>query len=109
MGQLNEEIGTFREHDTEIIMISPDPLEETKEFWERIGQEPNITIALDPDFTMIKQYGLFKENNLMGEAIPATFVIDKKGVLRFKYTPLHYSDRPPVYHILEMISVIENK
>lgn len=63
-------------------------------------------VLLDPECTVIKRLQLFKENDVKGEAVPATFIIDKSGVLRFKYTPLHHSDRPPLKHIHEILDMI---
>ncbi len=94
---------------TEIVLISPDNREDTEKFWKKIGQKPDMTIVLDPVFDVIKKLQLFKKNDENGEAVPATFIIDKQGLLRFKYIPLHYSDRPPIKHIYEILSILNEK
>ena len=65
-------------------------------------------MLLDPDFSAIKKLMLYKENDIKGEAEPATFVIDKKGVLRFKFIPQHYSERPPLEHVFEILSLVQS-
>lgn len=90
-----------------LIFVSPDTPEKTREFWKEVGQSPMGTVVLDPDFTVIKKYLLFKENDVKGEAIPAVLVIDKDGLLRFKYISQYSSDRPPIEHIEEMLRVVE--
>lgn len=106
MGQLNQAADSFERLDTKLVLISPDTKEKTLEFWEAIGEKPKITILLDPEFKLVKRLKLYKENNMNGESIPAVFVIDKSGILRFKYIAQFYSDRPPIEHLKEMISVI---
>ena len=66
-------------------------------------------MLLDPEFRIIKQLHLFKENNVKGEAVPATFVIDKDGLLRFKFIPQHYTERPPLEHMIEMLKIAQLK
>lgn len=110
MGQLNDAVEKFKANDTEVIVISPDPAKESAEFIAAAGIEKrNFTMLLDPEFRIIKRLMLFKENDVKGEAIPATFIIDKKGVLRFKFIPQHYSERPPIDHIFEILKLIQDK
>ena len=66
-------------------------------------------MLLDPDFKVIKRLLLFQENEIGGEAVPATFVIDKEGILRFKFIPQHYTERPPLRHVIEMLLVAQMK
>lgn len=88
------------------MFISPDNREETEKFLSVIDiKERNFTMLLDPEFRVIKMLQLFKENDIKGEAEPATFIIDKEGILRFKFIPQHYSERPPLDHIFEMLKI----
>lgn len=66
-------------------------------------------MLLDPEFKVIKRLQLFVENEMKGEATPATFIIDKEGVLRFKFIPQHYTERPPLDHIFEMLKIAQVK
>jgi len=107
---LNSAYKRFADQDTELVFISPDNREDTEKFLKEIdlGEKRNFTMMLDPDFNVIKKLLLFKENDVKGEALPATFIIDKKGTLRFKFIPQHYSERPPLEHVLEMVSVAQS-
>ena len=39
-----------------------------------------------------------------GIARPATFIIDKRGVIRYRYIGKDFSDRPPVKGLLQVLS-----
>ena len=106
LGELNDAIDRFRDHDAELLFIIPDNKEESEKFLEAAGVEDRkFTLLLDPEFRVIKRLLLFKENEIKGEAEPATFIIDKEGILRFKFIPQHYSERPPLDHIFEMLKI----
>ncbi len=107
---MNTAYERFADQDTELVFISPDNKDETERFLKEteFGGKRNFTMMLDPDFKVIKKLLLFKENDVKGEALPATFIIDKKGILRFKFIPQHYSERPPLEHVLEMLTVVQS-
>ena len=78
LGELNSAYKRFADQDTELVFISPDNREDTGKFLKEIdlGEKRNFTMMLDPDFNVIKKLLLFKENDVKGEALPATFIID---------------------------------
>ena len=88
------------------MFISPDNREETEKFLSVIdSNERNYKKLPDPEFRVIKTLQLSKENEIKGEAEPSTFIIEKEGILRFKFIPQHYSERPPLDHIFEMLKI----
>ncbi len=91
-------------------------------FFEKAGVSPDFPVLLDPDFNVMKKLLLYDEAQIFttpggekgsdlpkGEALPATFIIDMNGILKFKYLPQYYSDRPPVDYLLEILPALVSK
>ncbi len=57
-------------------------------------------ILYNKDADVVKAYGVY---DLLGDglATPATFVIDKQGVIRWKRVGSSVGDRPPASKVLE--------
>jgi len=55
----------------------------------------------------VKQYGVY--NTFRDRlAAPSTFIIDKQGVIRWKYLGKNrYTDRPSVKQVIEQLQTIE--
>ena len=70
-----------------------------------IVQDLNIPfpVLYDPSGTVPRSYEVFEllERNL---AAPATFVLDKDGVIRWRYIASDIGDRPPVSLVLRQLS-----
>ena len=66
----------------EVLVISPDSLERTKQFFTEVGFEPDFKTLLDPERTVLKKYLTVRED---GRINPSLFLIDKDGKLRYKY------------------------
>ncbi len=70
-----------------------------------IVQDLNIPfpVLYDPSGTVPRSYEVFEllERNL---AAPATFVLDKYGVIRWRYIASDIGDRPPVSLVLRQLS-----
>jgi peroxiredoxin len=63
---------------------------------ETDGRVIDYTLLSDPDALVINRYGLFNQNDPQGRAIPhpTTYVIDKRGVIRWAFTEVDYRIRP---------------
>jgi peroxiredoxin len=64
---------------------------------DNTGGVPNeYTLLSDPDAGVINRYGLFNQDDPQGRAIPhpTTYVIDRDGVVRWKFTEVNYRIRP---------------
>jgi peroxiredoxin Q/BCP len=86
--------------DTVVIGISTDTLEKQEEFTK--GSKLNFPLYADPDKKIAREYGVL--NAERGVANRATFVIDKKGVLRKVYAAGTVN---PKQHPEEVISYIK--
>jgi peroxiredoxin Q/BCP len=65
----------------QIVMISADSVEELKEYKSRKGYP--FTMLSDSERTVIKEYDLYNPAEREGIAVPAAFVIDRSGVVKF--------------------------
>ena len=78
----------FAEAKARLVFVYPGPASDLKahaeEFKKWKGKEwpKEFLYALDPDYSMVNAYGL-RWNAPRETAYPSTFVLDKKGVVRF--------------------------
>ncbi|HEU4964796.1 MAG TPA: thioredoxin-dependent thiol peroxidase [Bacilli bacterium] len=72
---------TFREADTVILGVSPDPVNRHLKFIEK--HELNFTLLADEEHQVSELYGVWKEKNMYGKKYwgieRTTFLIDKDG------------------------------
>ena len=104
MGQLSEEYEAIRELDAEVLAISVDDLSGASDIADRIGIP--FPVLYDPEGTVPKAYmvyGLVEE----GRAAPSTFILDKDGVIRWKYVGTSISDRVSGTQVVEELRVIQ--
>ena len=87
--------------DAEVLAISVDDLSGAT----KVVQELNIPfpILYDPSREVPRLYGVF---GLLGDklATPSTFVVDKDGVIRWRYIASEIGDRPPASMVLRQLS-----
>jgi len=57
------------------------------------GRAPGFTMLSDPGHRVIDRYGLLNPSG-RGWPHPTTYVIDKGGVVRWKFTEVNYKVRP---------------
>jgi len=82
------------------VAISVDSPEESREF----AANRSITVPLlsDPGMTVISAYGVAMEGD--GIAVPAVFVVDRKGLVRWRLIGETMWNRPPAETLLEAAS-----
>ena len=108
---LNEE----QKHDTEILAVSPDTKENLLTMMEKIAAEDSVAsdfpFLSDINLSVINRYGIFNPDGAGGGRFqvphPATFVIDKDGVVRWSFIEVDYSIRPTNEQILEALEELE--
>ena len=68
---------------------------------------PPFPVLYDPPAEVVRDYGVF---NLRGDglATASTFVIDKDGVIRWKYVGRSIDDLPPTATVLESLRLLDN-
>ena len=90
-----------RKADTVIVAVSPDPPPKVGEIIAKVKGKSNrefvITLLSDADHKVIERYGLLNETAAQqGRFLPhpTTYVIDKTGTVRWKFTEKDYKIRP---------------
>lgn len=103
-----------RKADTKIVAIAPDPLEKLSDIVPKVKSKTNgeftITLLADADHAVIDRYGLLNEQAAArGRFVPhpTTYVIDKKGVVRWKFTEKDYKIRPTNQAILDELKKLD--
>jgi peroxiredoxin len=94
--------------DTVVLAITVDSKEDLKKVSGRVSDEDSeshIELLSDPDHKVIDRYGLLNPNG-RGLPHPATYIIDKKGIVRWKFVEVDYSIRPDNEQVLEALRSI---
>ena len=97
------------ELDTELLFINPEDLEQTRDFVakSKIKREDlSFSVLADPDRAIPTKFKIKKPTEKGEEVSPTAFIIDKEGVLRFKYVGSDPFDRPSTDHLVEILSMI---
>ena len=98
--------------ETEIVTVSVDDQEGMQLMIDRVaaedGMAPDFIMLSDPDHAVIDRYGLFNENAPPNRPLPhpATYVIDKEGVVRYRFVEVDYRVRPTNEDILEVLKTL---
>ena len=87
-----------------------DKIEETKaKVQARTGSEFSIVPLSDADHRVIDRYGLLNETAVKQNRFlphPTTYVLDRKGVVRWKFTEKDYKIRPTNEMVLRELEKI---
>lgn len=94
-----------RKKDVELLALSIDGRELLQTMADKIakdGVKPDFTFLSDPGHRVIDRYGLLNQNAGAHEGIPhpTTYVIDRAGVVQWKFTEVNYKIRPTNQMIL---------
>jgi peroxiredoxin len=94
----------------QILAVSPDNHEESKKFGEMLRQrfegEFDFPLLEDKDHKVIDRYGIFNPDG-RGWPHPATFVIDPKGIVRWKFIEVDYKKRASNEQIRQQLAKIK--
>lgn len=99
------------------VLLAIDPHEEwgAKYLLEKVGLNTDAVkypLLLDPSQTVSASYGVAFQMRVHVEVSnrPATFIIDRDGILRYGFRGKTYSNRPPPAHIkVELKKLAEGK
>jgi peroxiredoxin Q/BCP len=99
LSQLNDDYLFFRSLDTDIVAISSDNLDKTRETVRR--HKIPFKVLSDPGNVAIREYRVY--NDLGDGAKAAAFIIDPAGMVRYKYVGRVPVDMPPNDKLMETI------
>jgi peroxiredoxin len=98
-----------QKQDTEILAVSIDPPADLQRAIDRIarnGPAPAFPFLSDPGHRVIGRYGLLNPGNARGIPHPTTLVIDRQGVVRWKFIEIDYRIRPTNEMVLEALEAV---
>jgi peroxiredoxin len=71
------------------------------------GAKPvDLLFLSDPEHKVIDRYGILNPSS-KGLPHPATYVIDKKGIVQWKFVEVNYRIRPTNQQILEALNNLQ--
>lgn len=93
--------------------MSVDPKEMLDAMVERIskddGVEPDYLFLSDPGHMVIDRYGILNTESDRGIPHPMTLVIDRRGVVRWKFIEINYKIRPTNEMVREALAALEDR
>ena len=92
---------------TEVLAVSIDARKELQMMADKIvrgGRRPDFLFLSDPGHRVIDRYGLLNVMDPRGIPHPTTYVIDRQGVVRWKFTEVNYRIRPTNTMILDALA-----
>lgn len=106
MAQLRQDYDEFSRRGAEIIALGPDGPRAYQRFWEL----ENMPFVGVPDIKSKIADKYYQEVNLLKLGrMPAVFVIDKNGMIRYKHYASSMSDIPENSEILRVIDEISEE
>ena len=94
--------------DTVVLAITVDSKEDLRKVSDRFSAKESksyIELLSDPGHKVIDRYGLLNPNS-GGLPHPATYIIDKKGIVRWKFVEVDYRIRPDNEQVLKALRSI---
>ncbi len=94
--------------------MSVDDHEKQQMMINRISMEdgilPDYPLLSDPDHRVIDRYGLYNPDESRRRPVPhpTTLVIDRRGVIRWKFVELNYRIRPELDDILAAVNALDD-
>ncbi len=87
--------------------MAVDPPADLQKMVDRIvsetGARPDFPFLSDPGHRVIDRYGLLNPDNPRMIPHPTTLVIDRQGIVRWKFTEIDYKVRPTNAQIIEAV------
>jgi len=96
--------------DTELLFINPEDLDQTRDFVAKskvTREDLSFRVLADPERTIPTKFKIEIDTDKGTEVSPTAFIIDKEGVLRFKYVGSDPFDRPSTDSLVEILGMIE--
>lgn len=109
--KLHQAIAARRLGTVRILAISPDPPDKMKSLAERVAAKTGapldgVILLSDADHRVIDAYGLLNEAAAARQRYlphPATYVIDAKGIVRWRFVEKDYKVRPANDAVIEAL------
>ena len=113
--ELHSLVPQDRKDSTVILALNPDPLDKIRDVIPKVtgrtSRQFALTLFSDPEHKVIDRYGLRNEEAArLGRYLPhpTTYVLDREGVVRWKFTEVNYRVRPSNEMILRELEKLPN-
>jgi peroxiredoxin len=93
----------------EILAVSVDPHDKAHFLRDKLKDQPgfNFPLLSDADHRVIDRYGLLNEQARRPMPHPATYVVDRRGVTRWRFVEVDYKARPSNEDVLAQVRKVE--
>ncbi len=104
---LCDNVGEFQKEGCEVFVVYPGERNRLEAFLESFQEvskhmgEPPIGVLYDRNMELVDRMGISSEF-----AIPSTFVIDERGIIRYSYVGRDIEDRPSAQDVLTAIRAL---
>lgn len=98
-----------KKRNAELIAVAIDPRDLLQKMADKIaadGMPATFLFLSDPNHRVIDRYGLLNPNG-QGWPHPTMYVIDRKGVVRWKFTEINYKVRPTNAMVLDALARVD--
>lgn len=114
LAQLRGQLDRIRQAGAELIAVDPHEAWASKTLLEETGlktDDLNYPLLLDPALTASATYGVAFQMRIHTEWSnrPATFIIDREGILRYARRAGTFNDRPSVTEILAELAKLKHE
>ena len=110
LGELQNLLNKQEREKTQILALSIDSHEDSRKLRQRLeaAEKPGQSFPMlqDTNHKVIDRYGILNPKG-KGWSHPATYLIDKQGVVRWKFIETNYTVRPSNKQILEQVSKLK--
>ncbi|MBI3091965.1 MAG: peroxiredoxin family protein [Candidatus Tectomicrobia bacterium] len=100
LGELQKHLQQFQAAGAELITVSTDDAATAEETVRRL--KLSFKVFPDPQRQIVEAYDVLHPQE--GIARPSTFIIDKGGIIRWKYIGQIPSDRPNIQLLINLLS-----
>jgi peroxiredoxin len=109
LGELKGLLTPEEKNQVQILAVSVDSHDDSKKFVQKLKErftgDLDFPLLEDKDRKVINRYGIFNPNS-KGWPHPATYVLDKQGIVRWRFIETDYKKRPTNAQILEALRKI---
>lgn len=107
--KLNSLLTEEEKRQVQVLAVSIDSHEISKKFAQHLSeglrQRFDIPMLEDKDHKVIDRYGIFNPDG-RGWPHPSTYVIDTRGMVRWRFIEVDYTQRPSNHQILQALRAI---
>ncbi len=105
MGRFEERRAELEKKGARIAALAVDPIDVSQELSEKLGL--GFPILADPAGDTVRAFRVWHAEKKI--ALPAIFVIDRAGVIRWRKVSTSVTDRPTEDEVLEIVGRVTGK